>query len=126
MLEFSLSLFILAIINAIAIIGLYRAMTLELKRDYSKKSKYVSYQHQTIDEENSGVLGPFHFWLLRKLGNKWVKPFAACPACMASVHSTYFFWPFAVIFIPAAMWWVYVLYIPLVSGVVTIVMSEIE
>ena len=67
--------------NALVIRGLWRAMS------YSE------------DEETGGplkesrmLLTGVRVWMQRTLGYFWSKPFVSCPACMASVHGTWYYW----------------------------------
>jgi len=116
----------MALANAVAIVGLYRAMTYELKRNWGT-SEYVNDSGWSVDPVHSGVLGKFHYWLLGKVGPVWIKPLASCMGCMASFHSLYFFWPMVYSFgVPAGLWWTYLIYIPLVSGVTILINNTIE
>jgi hypothetical protein len=49
----------------------------------------------------------------------WQKPLHDCPTCMSSLHSTYFFIPFAIIVNPKLLF-IYPLYILALAGLSTI------
>ena len=92
--------------NALVIRGLWRAMS------YSE------------DEETGGplkesrmLLTGVRVWMQRTLGYFWSKPFVSCPACMASVHGTWYYW---LVYNPGFSWdavAVWLLWIPAVSTV---------
>lgn len=109
MLSNYLELLILAFINSLFIVAIWRAAHFEyLITD-------AEYANPPLDWEATGVLGPIHEYFQNRW---WTKPVFSCLACMASVHSLYVFWP--------VMWfvygfhvehiYVYLVYIPVVSA----------
>ena len=79
-----------------------------------------------FDPNDSMVLGGIHFTVNQWFGAKICRPLFSCVACMASVHSTYVFWPVALSLFPIsyAMIGVYLLYVCTVSAMSMIVQNH--
>ncbi len=75
-----LQLVLLLFFNALFIIGLY-AITQEGMIFHFLRKPFIKPAASELEEEEYHL--PFLF-----------KPFIGCPTCMASVHSTYFYWFF--------------------------------
>lgn len=77
--------FALILVNSLYCIGVYKACSFEYKSDDHPELGVI---------EGSQMIG----WRLRLYAEKYLgrfasKPLFSCPPCMASVHSTYVFWP---------------------------------
>ena len=106
---------ILIIINALFIIGLYHA------------TDYESYDGVNVIESSKMILWKVRYYLKKKLGDFYSKPFISCPVCMASVHSLYFFWPIAISQIGFEWWLIpaYLVYVPVLSGLIYVLESKL-
>jgi hypothetical protein len=71
--------------------------------------------------------GMINYWVHQataKLPNWLTKPLFDCPTCMASIHSTYFYWYFADLTWVALL--AYPFYITAVAGISTLINSLIN
>lgn len=71
------------------------------------------------DEKSKMILWRLRFLSLKYLGPFYSKPLFTCPPCMASVHSSYFFWP-VIIYLQgfhSEQLFLYVLYVGVLAGV---------
>lgn len=88
-------LFCLAVCNALIIIGWNKATYFEWNekelRAYSVADRYF-YSTARSSITDKMVLWKLRYYAEKYLGEFWSKPFFTCPTCMASVHSTYFYW----------------------------------
>jgi hypothetical protein len=92
--------------NALVIRGLWRAMSYSEDEETGVPLK-----------ESRMLLTGVRVWMQRTLGYFWSKPFVSCPACMASVHGTWYYW---LVYNPGFSWEavaVWLLWIPAVSTV---------
>ena len=102
--------FALLMCNSLYIYGLYEASHFE----------YISKDNPKLGviEKSKMILWKFR-WLSEKyLGMFYSKPLFSCPTCMASVHSSYIFWPLALMvydFTPM-MILIYILYVGTLAG----------
>lgn len=76
-----IDIFILLLLNSFAILGV----------------------HQTTNE--GMIFEKLATWCEYNLPEWLNKPLWACPYCMASIHSTYFFVPYAIITEQSFVWW---------------------
>jgi hypothetical protein len=115
MINAPLFIVLLAVANAMVIVGVQRAF------------RYETFDER-IDTEHSMIFGWVHLWMNKNAGAFICKPLFSCVACMASFHSLYFFWP-VMIYLTSFEWyllWVYVLYIPAVSTISVLLENSIE
>jgi len=125
MIETITFLLLLALFNALLINGLKKAFEFET---YPVRAE--EYVHETpggFDREDSMILGHIHYTAKLWIGAKWCKPLFSCVACMASVHSTYIFWP-VMLNIPfePPLIWAYLAYVPVVSAFAMVVQNKIS
>lgn len=116
MITFTLFLILLAVCNALYIVGLHKAAEYELYKDDTGRD--INPAILGYDADNSMILGRLHYFCFRWFGLNWCKPLFSCVPCMASVHSLYIFWG-ALLFLfsfQPLMVLLYVVYIPVVSA----------
>lgn len=68
-------------------------------------------------QESPMLLDGVRSWVEFNLGKFLAKPIISCPACMASVHGTWFYW---LVFAPGLSWWslgLWLLWVPAVSTI---------
>lgn len=101
--------------NSLVIIGLNRS------------ASYLQDASGHIYEDTKGILWKLKYWAIESLGDKWSKPVISCPPCMASLHSFYVFWLWAVnCGIEPFHIYLYILYIPALSGMVHIINNRVD
>ena len=124
MTETLIFLLLLAFANACVINGLKKAFEFETVPNIGE-ADYV-YAGQ-LDKEASMVFGNIHYFFHQWFGAKWCKPLFSCVACMASVHSTYIYWPVMLVAMPyePSMVWMYIAYIPVTSAMAMVVQNKI-
>lgn len=80
--------FALLLINSLYCIGFYKACSVEFK-------VYDEPRHGTIKDTRM-ILWWVKYYSSLWFGKFWSKPICTCPPCMASLHSTYVFWPLVI------------------------------
>jgi hypothetical protein len=83
-------LFAMALANSLVIFGINKATAFEFCHPDDNGSDFCD--GDGVDKDSKMVLYRFRLWSIQSLGNFWSKPLFTCPPCMASVHSTYFYW----------------------------------
>lgn len=115
---------IMLFLNAFLIIGVYTSCSYTEHplgvRGEQGADKYG------IMNDSKMVLWRFRLWAVNTFGNFWAKPFATCPACMASVHSVLPYVAFCLFTDNYFLLLIYPLYIPTLSGLVKLINSKIE
>jgi hypothetical protein len=71
------------ILNAVGIWGFHIATEVDFLDD--------EYPDHGIVKDSKMILWWVKYWSVKKLGWFWSKPICTCPACMSSIHSTYFY-----------------------------------
>lgn len=83
-------LFAMALANSLVIFGINKATAFEFCHQDDRELDFCD--EDGIDKDSKMVLYRFRLWSLQSFGEFWSKPLFTCPPCMASVHSTYFYW----------------------------------
>lgn len=85
---------LLLIINSLFIQGLYRSSMFEWKSNFMYKPNRNNMKIENVDSQYNMILWRFRYYAIKFLGNYWSKPVITCPTCMASIHSSYFYFGF--------------------------------
>jgi hypothetical protein len=122
MIEQIKELLYLAFFNSAICVGLYESTRYEIKKEVHVDLEQGCYKNSSL------FVYKMFFWRIAFYGNKilgefWSKPFYNCITCMASVHSVYVYWFFYDFSIHNAL--VYLLYIPMLAGINTIIANKI-
>lgn len=88
-------LILLLILNSFYIQGLFRSAMFEWKSNFMYKPNRKNMVLQNIDKQYNMILWWIRYYSLKYIGDKWSKPIITCPTCMASFHSTYFYFGYA-------------------------------
>lgn len=119
---------ILVLFNSLFIQGLYRSAMFEWKSNFVYKPTKKNMSIKNIDKEFNMLLWFIRYYSIKYFGDKWSKPVITCPTCMASIHSSYFYFGF--IFITSSITNVhlmlYVPYVFAVAGMNTLITSIID
>ena len=120
---------ILLIVNSLMIQGLYRSSTFEWKTIVMNNLSSKQMKLSLIDKQFNMLLWWVRYYSLKYIGKKWSKPIITCPTCMASLHSTYFYWIvgypyFAHSLIMAVV--LYPMYVLALAGLNTFITSVID
>lgn len=119
---------LLLIFNSLIIQGLWHSSTFEWKQTIHIIPTGKRMRKEDIDMEYNMILWWVRFYSLKYIGAKWSKPIITCPTCMASLHSTYFYWlivfplSFNSEILPALV--IYPMYILALAGLNTILISK--
>lgn len=101
--------------NSLLIIGLSRSTAYQYIPS-------IQDDEDAILDDTKMVFWRIRYWAVNSLGEFWSKPVITCPACMASLHSTYVYWSWATVTgIETYHIWLYLLYIPALSGMVSLI-----
>ena len=113
-----LSFFLIAILNALYIKGLWGAFQYETEEETTYTDHFEVVKKDVVIEKS--ILWFVKYWLDINLPEFIVKPIAGCMRCMASVHSTYIFWPIVLQF-GFSIWLfpLWILYVAILSGIIT-------
>lgn len=123
-----IEIILLLIFNSLYIQGLYRSSTFEWKSNFVYKPTKKNMKIEYVEREYRMILWRLKYYSIKYIGDYWSKPIITCPTCMASVHSSYFYFTYLwftnqIDFIHA------VIYIPFVfslAGLNTLITSLID
>lgn len=77
-------LLLLFIFNSFLTFGIYELMHVEYQDENNPT--------QGVVREQCGLFYKLHLAIVNRIGFFAAKPFCVCIPCMASIHSTYFYW----------------------------------
>lgn len=89
-----LQLIYLLFLNSLLIQGLFRSSTFEWKSNFMYKPNRNNMKIENIDSQYNMILWRFRYSVMKYFGSYWSKPIITCPTCMASIHSSYFYFGF--------------------------------
>lgn len=125
MIEFVL---LLMIFNSLFIQGLYRSSMFEWKSNFMYKPTKRNMSVANIDVQFNMIFWWVRYYSMKYFGDWWSKPIITCPTCMASIHSTYFYFTFVYFYseINLITALIYIPYVFALAGMNTLITSIID
>lgn len=69
----------------------------EWKSNFMYKPTKKNMELKNVDTQYNMILWFIRYYSLKYIGDYWSKPIITCPTCMASIHSTYFYFSYVAI-----------------------------